>query len=141
MTPPFPSPRPSPLGRGRIIPASVEIPATGFARAASENQKAFDCCSLSPRERVRVRGKSARFFVPRSIATAIRHNIFFISLASSLLITGPATAGQYTNFSVAVYIPVNVVRNLGNPETLHAEWERIHSQLKIDKVYLEVQRD
>jgi len=50
-------------------------------------------------------------------------------------------AGNYTNFSVAVYIPINVVQSFDNPEKLQADWDCIHRQLKVDKVYIEVQRD
>ena len=50
-------------------------------------------------------------------------------------------AGNYTNFSVAVYIPINVVQSFDRPQTLQADWDCIHRQLKVDKVYIEVQRD
>ena len=58
-----PSPRPSPLGRGRIIRRHsrkraiefFENRMTGFAGRASEKQGTCVCCSLSPREWVRVR--------------------------------------------------------------------------------------
>ncbi len=50
-------------------------------------------------------------------------------------------AGNYTNFSVAVYIPINVVESFDNPQKLQADWDCIHRQLKVDKVYIEVQRD
>jgi hypothetical protein len=50
-------------------------------------------------------------------------------------------AGNYTNFSVAVYIPINVVQSFDNPQKLQADWDCIHRQLKVDKVYIEVQRD
>ena len=60
--------------------------------------------------------------------------LFALSCATCL-------ASQYTNFSTAIYIPVNVVRNLDDPETLSNEWDRISSQLKVDKVYIEVQRN
>jgi hypothetical protein len=59
MMPPFPSPLPSPRRRGSIIAAFIKKPATGFAEVASENHEAFDCCSLSSGERVRVRGKES----------------------------------------------------------------------------------
>src|SRR6185503_6950260 len=52
-----------------------------------------------------------------------------------------AAAAQYTNFSVAVYIPVGVVRHLGEGDNLQREWTRLSSQLKVDKVYIEAQRD
>jgi hypothetical protein len=50
-------------------------------------------------------------------------------------------AGNYTNFSVAVYIPINVVQSFDQPQTLQADWDCISRQLKVDKVYIEVQRD
>src|ERR1022692_2942530 len=50
-------------------------------------------------------------------------------------------AGNYTNFSVAVYIPINVVQSFDQPQKLQADWDCISRQLKVDKVYIEVQRD
>jgi hypothetical protein len=50
-------------------------------------------------------------------------------------------AGQYTNFAVSIYIPVGVVRSLDDPLVLSNQWRVISSQLKVDKVYIEVQRD
>jgi hypothetical protein len=50
-------------------------------------------------------------------------------------------AGNYTNFSVAVYIPINVVHSFDNPQKLADDWNTISRQLKVDKVYIEVQRD
>ena len=50
-------------------------------------------------------------------------------------------AGNYTNFSVAVYIPINVVQSFDDPQKLQADWDCIHRQLKLVKVYIEVQRD
>src|SRR5690242_13350082 len=52
-----------------------------------------------------------------------------------------ARAGNYTNFAVSIYIPVNAVQSFDDPEKLASDWNRIHSQLKVDKVYIEVQRD
>jgi hypothetical protein len=71
---------------------------------------------------------------------------FIVSTALSVfcpIVIYPAAvrAGQYTNFDVSIYIPVSVVRNLDNPETLSNQWQRISRQLKVDKVYIEVQRD
>ena len=54
---------------------------------------------------------------------------------------GLARAANYTNFNIAIYIPVGVVRSFDDPETLGNQWARIRSQLKVDKVYIEVQRD
>jgi len=50
-------------------------------------------------------------------------------------------AGEYENFDVAIYIPVGVVQRFEDPDRLRREWQRIRSQLKVDKVYIEVQRD
>jgi len=49
--------------------------------------------------------------------------------------------GNYTNFSVAVYIPINVVQSFDQPQKLRQDWDCIRRQLKVDKVYIEVQRD
>ena len=50
-------------------------------------------------------------------------------------------AGNYTNFNVAIYIPVNVVQSFAQPGKLAGDWGTISRQLKVDKVYIEVQRD
>jgi hypothetical protein len=50
-------------------------------------------------------------------------------------------AGNYQNFDVAIYIPVGVVQRFENPETLRNEWETISRQVKVDKVYIESERD
>jgi hypothetical protein len=63
-------------------------------------------------------------------------------LAAALLcLSQLGHAGNYTNFSVAVYIPINVVQSFDNPQKLQTDWDCIHRQLKVDKVYIEVQRD
>ena len=63
-------------------------------------------------------------------------------LAAALLcLTRSGRAGNYTNFSVAVYIPINVVQSFDQPQKLQSDWDCIHRQLKVDKVYIEVQRD
>jgi hypothetical protein len=58
-----------------------------------------------------------------------------------LALAWPALAGAYKNFNVAIYIAVNTARQLGEPETLAKQYQRISSQVKFDKVYLEVYRD
>jgi len=51
-------------------------------------------------------------------------------------------AGNYTNFDVAIYMVVGTTRDLAqNPESLSNQWQRISSQLKVDKVYIEAQRN
>ena len=52
-----------------------------------------------------------------------------------------ARAGNYQNFGVAVYIPVTIVKTFADPAVLQSEWTQISSQVKVDKVYIEVQRD
>jgi hypothetical protein len=70
-----------------------------------------------------------------------RAALSLLALTLSFFTARTGIAGNYTNFEVAVYIPVNIVRTLGEPETLRSEWQRLRSQVKVDKVYLEVQRD
>ena len=60
--PAFPSPRTSPLGRGGIILRPSPIASAGFSKRASQETNADDSHSLSPGERVRVRGKRALDF-------------------------------------------------------------------------------
>jgi hypothetical protein len=64
-------------------------------------------------------------------------------LLAAALLCAPlfCRAGNYTNFSVAIYIPVNVVHSFENPQKLQSGWDTISRQLKVDKVYIEVQRD
>jgi hypothetical protein len=52
-----------------------------------------------------------------------------------------ARAGNYQNFGVAVYIPVSIVKTFADPKVLQSEWDLINSQVKVDKVYIEVHRD
>lgn len=47
----------------------------------------------------------------------------------------------YDNFEVAVYTRAQEVQQMSDPAWLEAHWERISSQLHIDKVYLETHRD
>ena len=65
-------------------------------------------------------------------------SIVFATLVLSALCS---RAGNYTNFDVAIYIPVGVVRSFENPKKLQDDWNRISAQLKVDKVYIEVQRN
>jgi hypothetical protein len=51
-----PSPRPSPAGRGGIVPSDLAKPRLNSAPRLTNDNKAVNGCSLSPRERVRVRG-------------------------------------------------------------------------------------
>jgi hypothetical protein len=65
---PFPSPRPSPSGRGRILRCLSAQPCAGCSRRTSRANEAAAYCSLSPWERVRVRGIGLRFdSAPRAV--------------------------------------------------------------------------
>ena len=59
----------------------------------------------------------------------------------ALSFPGMGRAGNYTNFNVAIYIPVGVVQRFENLENLTNDWNRINRQLKVDKVYIEAQRN
>ncbi|HEY1787746.1 MAG TPA: hypothetical protein VGJ73_06295 [Verrucomicrobiae bacterium] len=50
-------------------------------------------------------------------------------------------ADNYRNFDVAIYIPAGVVRSFDDPQKLQNDWNVITNQLKVDKVYIEAQRD
>jgi hypothetical protein len=65
----------------------------------------------------------------------------FLLLLCGLFAAGPCPAGHYENFDVAIYIPARVVQSFQDPEKLRGDWDRISRQLKVDKVYIEVQRD
>ena len=64
-----------------------------------------------------------------------------IVIAALLLSGRVCFAGNYTNFEVSVYIPVGIVQSFADPQKLVDDWARISRQLKVDKVYIEVQRD
>ncbi|HTV39132.1 MAG TPA: hypothetical protein VMF08_01045 [Candidatus Sulfotelmatobacter sp.] len=50
-------------------------------------------------------------------------------------------ASNYRNFDVAIYIPASVVHSFEDPSKLQNDWNVISNQLKVDKVYIESQRD
>jgi hypothetical protein len=62
-------------------------------------------------------------------------------VAGLILFAVPCRAGNYTNFAVSVYIPASVVESFKDPQKLADDWARISGQVKVDKVYIEVQRD
>ena len=62
------------------------------------------------------------------------------AIYSILLFPAASKAGQYTNFSVSIYLVGNS-RMYDNLPALSNNWMRIKSQLKVDKIYIEVQRD
>ena len=66
--------------------------------------------------------------------------ILFLALCSLVIFPAAAKAGQYTNFAVSIYLVGNT-RMYDNLPALSNSWMRIKSQLKVDKIYIEVQRD
>jgi hypothetical protein len=66
--------------------------------------------------------------------------ILFLALCSFVIYPAAAGAGQYTNFAVSIYLVGNT-RLYENLPALSNSWMRIRSQLKVDKIYIEVQRD
>jgi hypothetical protein len=70
-----------------------------------------------------------------------RRPFFQIIFCSLFFWAAICRAGNYTNFDVAIYIPVGVVKSFADPQKLADDWARISRQLKVDKVYIEVQRD
>ena len=67
---------------------------------------------------------------------------FFHAIFCSLIFLATVCrAGNYANFDVAIYIPVGVVKSFEDPQKLSDDWAHISRQLKVDKVYIEVQRD
>ena len=62
------------------------------------------------------------------------------AICSLLLAPAVSEAGQYTNFAVSIYLVGNT-RMYDNLPALSNSWMRIKSQLKVDKIYIEVQRD
>ena len=64
-----------------------------------------------------------------------------LTLCACLAAAAPAAAGRYENFEVAIYIVVGTTQQLADPATLARQYERIASQLKFDKVYIETYRD
>ena len=64
--------------------------------------------------------------------------ILIIVLCSSL---PAAHAGQYKNFSVAIYIAARTTQQLSDPKVREQQFERVWSQVRFDKVYIETYRD
>ena len=55
--------------------------------------------------------------------------------------TGASAAeSAYRNFKAAIYITVNSTRQLADPQTREQQYQRISSQVRYDKVYLETYR-
>jgi hypothetical protein len=73
--------------------------------------------------------------------SSLRRLAATLLVAACCAVATRSGAGQYTNFTTAIYIPVGVLLGFYNPQQLAGDWERISAQIKVDKVYIEVQRD
>jgi len=69
-----------------------------------------------------------------------RSAIIALCITTLLIWASASWAGNYKNFSVAVYVPVGITREMKDPAWLADHWSRIASRLKVDKVYLETYR-
>jgi hypothetical protein len=77
----------------------------------------------------------------RPILLVIAQALLFNLARAEASLPAPPSSGKYQNFAVAVYLPVSVVRSLADPARLAREWEQISSAVKVDKVYIESERD
>ena len=68
-----PLPRPSPQGEGETHPASLGKPVTGFIGKFVDQNMGIYRCSLSRRERVRVRGNAADWR-----GASLNHKSFYV---------------------------------------------------------------
>jgi len=68
-------------------------------------------------------------------------SLLLVVLASASLHAATPAHGAYQNFRTAIYVTVGSTRQLADPGTLERQYARISSQLRFDKVYLEVYRD
>ena len=74
--------------------------------------------------------------------TGIRRALIGTLLACLLFTASRSFGGQYSNFDVSIYMVVSAVNAAGrNPANLTNQWRQITNQLKVDKVYIEAQRD
>lgn len=64
-----------------------------------------------------------------------------LPVVAVLLFGSAASAGQYKNFNVAIYIAARTTQQLADPKTRDQQFERVWSQVKFDKVYIETYRD
>ncbi len=67
--------------------------------------------------------------------------LFLLLGLFSMALVSQASASNYRNFHVAVYVRAYEVRKMKDPAWLRAQWDLVSSQVKIDKVYLETFRD
>jgi len=99
---PFPAPQPSPSVRGRILRWLSAQPSAVSARRTSRTTEPAAGCSLSPRERVRVRGNAA-LLVGRVVAFVTL--VFTAMVAGAQLLGGPPVASDLNDY---LLVPLRV---------------------------------
>src|SRR5437667_7627945 len=113
-----PSPRPSPLGRGRIAHGLTSTPMPEFADRPSAKHQSVACRSL--RERVRVRGKDSVEHAEASIShrlSKLMSPCHFLSLPICfLLLVMPVLRAQSDTDSDPLPMLVHVLRRTSDPE-------------------------
>jgi hypothetical protein len=67
--------------------------------------------------------------------------IVAVYLSLVCLLAVPAEAQSYKNFRAAIYITVGDTKRLADPATFNRDFQRVSSQLKFDKVYIEAYRN
>jgi hypothetical protein len=66
---------------------------------------------------------------------------FPVVILCAILFASPAAkAGNYKNFTVAIYSPIGATIAMKDPQWLADHWARLTSQVKIDKIYIETYR-
>jgi hypothetical protein len=80
-----------------------------------------------------------KHFIARNDEMMRQMKRFFLFVL--LAIGSSCAADNYRNFDVAIYIPAGVVHSFEDAQKLQNDWNVISSQFKVDKVYIEAQRD
>jgi len=76
----------------------------------------------------------------RAIVGILAAGVLSTCLTGSAVVAAPAPSKAYHNFTAAIYVPVGAVLALQDPKVRADQYKRIASQLKFDKVYVEVYR-
>jgi hypothetical protein len=76
----------------------------------------------------------------RAIVGVLAACVLSTAIAGPAVAAAPAASKAYHNFQAAIYVPVGAVLALEDPKVRADQYQRISSQLKFDKVYVEVYR-
>ncbi len=70
-----------------------------------------------------------------------KQSILIVCALLVLAVMQVSAQGHYKSFKVSVYTRSYEVQKMADPRWLDSTWQVISSQLKVDKIYLEVHRD